>query len=110
MTIEFHTPIGKVTEKLISSVRNDLLGLVHINKKITRAEVMMKEETGTQSKENKVCEIRLSIFGDNTYVRTRTESFEKSVKLAIDDLKRLVQQQVSKGKKPSSIIAGSKKA
>lgn len=109
MTIEFHTPVGKVTEKLIGSVRSDLLGLVHINKKITRAEVMMKEEAGIHGKENKVCEIRLSIFGDNTYVRSRTDSFDKSAKMAIDDLKRLVEQQVVKGKEHSGIVAGARK-
>ncbi|MFZ1785990.1 MAG: hypothetical protein WAU23_12370 [Ferruginibacter sp.] len=96
MTIEFHTPAGKVIEKLISSIRNDMLELLHINKKITRAEVMMKEDTGIFDKDNKVCEIRLSIFGDNLYTRSRTESFENSAKQAVKDLKRLVRQQVKK--------------
>lgn len=104
MTIEFYNPAGKISEKLISSIRNNILELSHINKKITRAEVAMKEETGIIGKENKVCEIRISIFGDNLYARARTETFEGSSKQAIKDLKRMVRQQVMKQNDPADVI------
>ena len=96
MTIEFHTPFGKVSEKLVSSIRNDVMELSHINKKISRAEVMLTEDPGVTGVENKICEIRLSIYGETLYVRTRTEKFESSAKDALKELKRLVKQQVKK--------------
>lgn len=109
MTIEFHTPFGKVTDKLTGSIRNDMLELVHINKKISRAEVMIKEDTGIIGKENKVCEIRLSILGDDLYARSRTESFEKSAKQVIKDLKRMVRQQVkSQNEQPGNLTSSVK--
>lgn len=94
MTIEFHTPYGKVDEKLINSIRKDVLEFSHINKKIARAEIELKEELGIIHGENKVCEIRLSAYGNNLFVRRSTENFEKSSREAIKELMRLVKQQV----------------
>jgi ribosome-associated translation inhibitor RaiA len=98
MTIEFHTPYGKVTEKLVNSMRNDVMELAHINKKITRAEVLLKEHPGYIESENKICEIRLNIYGNDLFVHTRTENFENSAKDALKDLRRLVRQQAKKQK------------
>ena len=39
MTIEFHTTFGKVSEKIISEIRNEIIDLSHISKNISRAEV-----------------------------------------------------------------------
>lgn len=96
MTIEFHTPYGRVTEKLLNSIRHDVMELSHINKKISRAEIMLREEPGIVDGENKICEIRLSVYGDDLYVRNRTADFENSARSAIKELKRLVRQQVKK--------------
>ena len=98
MTIEFHTPHGKVPEKLVSTIRNEVLELLHINKKISRAEVMMREEMNNLQGENDVCEIRLSIYGDNLFVHGQAVSFEKAARIALKELKRLVRQQVKKHK------------
>jgi hypothetical protein len=94
MTIEFHTPIGLVSEKMITSIRHDVMELAHIHKKITRAEVSLREDKKIDQAENKVCEIRLTIQGDNLFVRSRTQKFEESVKEAIKDLRKLVRGQV----------------
>jgi len=104
MTIEFHTPYGKISEKLVKSIRNDVMELSHINKKITRAEIEFKEDPGILHGENKVCEIRLSIYGDNLFVRRSTENFEKSSKAAIKELKSLVRQQVKKQNEPPEFL------
>ncbi len=69
MTIEFHTPIGLVSEKMINSIRHDVMELAHIHKKITRAEVALREDKKIERAENKICEIRLTIQGDNLFVR-----------------------------------------
>lgn len=101
MTIEFQTPYGKVPEKLISQIRNKILELTHINKKIRRAEVLIKEEKNIFQGGNKICEISLSVFGDNLFAHARTENFEESSKEAINTLKRLLKQQEKKQKSQS---------
>jgi hypothetical protein len=104
MTIEFHTPYGKVDEKLINSIRRDVLEFSHINKKISRAEIMLKEDLGIIHGENKVCEIRLSVYNDDLFVRRSTENFEKSSREVIKELKRLVRQQVKNKNEPPDYL------
>ena len=99
MTIEFFTTAGKVPEKLVSDTRNEVLQLSHINKDISRAEVILKEEE-TIEPENKVCEIRLTIYDDNLMSYSRTARFEKSIKEAIKELKKMVKRQVKEKKMP----------
>ncbi len=108
MTIEFQTPYGKVSETLVNSIRNKLLDLSHIHKKISRAEVLLREDIRAITGVNKVCEINLSIYGANLYVHTRTESFEISTKDAVKDLKRLVKQQVQKKELISHLLSTEK--
>ncbi len=100
MTIEFHTAYGKVSEKLVSDMRNEILELSHIYKDISRAEVLLKEDETIIPAENKICEIRLTVYGDDLLVHTRTENFKKSAKEAIKELRKMVKQQVKKQKDP----------
>jgi ribosome-associated translation inhibitor RaiA len=100
MTIEFHTPSGKVPEKLVSEIRNEILGLSHIYKNISRAEVVMKEDGNIISAENKICEIRLTVYGDNLLARAVTENFKNSAKEVIKELNRMIKQQSKKQKEP----------
>lgn len=109
MNIEFHTPFKKVSEKLINKARKEIMEMVHLNKKISRAEVFLREEENANYSDNKVCEIRLSIYGDNLFVHTRAENFEKAVKLAINDLMKIVKQQVSKQKETPDKITSTVK-
>ena len=98
MTIEFYTPYGKVSEKLVRDIRNQILQLSHINKKISRAEVLLKEDQTIIPAENKVCIIKLTVYGDDLLVHTRTQNFESSVTEAIKELKKMVKKQVKKQK------------
>jgi putative sigma-54 modulation protein len=100
MTIEFHTAHKKVSEKLITALRNELLELSHVNKQIARAEVFLKEDETILQGENNICEIRLTIFGDNLLAHARAENFEKAAKETTKELKRLVKQQVKKQHEP----------
>jgi len=94
MTIEFQTAYGKIPEKLVSKVRNEIVKLSHVNKDIYRAEVLLKVEETIRTGDNKVCEIRLTGFGDELFSHRRTENFRKSAKEAITELKKMVNQQV----------------
>lgn len=99
MTIEFHTPYEKVPEKLISSIRDEIMELSHLSQHISRAEILLREDKTIIKEENKICEISLTIvFGDDLFVHTEAENFKKSAKEAIRDLKRLINQQVKNNK------------
>jgi len=96
MTIEFHTNFGMVSENIISGIRNNIIELSHFSKNISRAEVFLKEDISIISVENKICEIRLTILGDNFFAHSRTDNFKDSAKEALKDLKRMVKHQVKK--------------
>ena len=104
MTIEFHTQYAKVGEKLINYIRDEVMNLVHLNKDIVRAEVTVKEDKSIIPSENKVCEIRLTVFGDNIFVHKRENDFKTAAKGVIKELKRLVKQQVKSSNEPPDQI------
>ena len=96
MNIEFHTAYGKVPDKVVQDIRNKVLEFSHINADISRAEIILKEDETIIPSENKVCEIRLSIYGDDLLAHSRTESFKTSAKEALKSLKKMMKQQVKK--------------
>lgn len=98
MNIEFHTAFGLVPEGLIDELRKKILELSHVNKDISRAEVVLKEDEIDIPAGNKFCEIRLSIFGNDLLAHSRTESFSKSAKQALKALKKMLKQQAKKQK------------
>ncbi len=89
MTIEFQMPYQKVPEKLIGKIRNAMLNLSHLNKKVSKAEVCLKETT-SDLEENQVCEIKLSMIGRNLFTHSRTNNFSKSADQAIKELEKRV--------------------
>jgi putative sigma-54 modulation protein len=100
MDLEFHTVYEKVSEDLVRTIRNEMLKLSHINKDISRAEIVLKEDETIIPAENKVCEIRLTVYGDNLFSHSRTGNFEKSAKAVIKELKKMVKQQVRRNQEP----------
>ena len=104
MTIEFQTPYRKVPEKLIGEIRNEILKLSRIYKNISRAEVLMRHDKNIVPTENAICEIRLTVYGDNILAHARTENFEKSASEAIEELKEMVNKQVQTLKDPPDEI------
>jgi mRNA-degrading endonuclease RelE of RelBE toxin-antitoxin system len=98
--IEFHTAYGKVSESLIDEVRREILSLSHMNRDISRAEVTMKEDETMNPVENKICEIRITVYGDDLLLHSRTSSFRNSAHEAIKELKKLVKEQVKRKQEP----------
>jgi ribosome-associated translation inhibitor RaiA len=95
MTIEFQTAYGKIPENLVSKIRNEILKLSHVNKDISRAEVLLKVEETIRPGDNKVCEIRLIGYGDELLFHSRTVNFRKSAKEAINELKKMIKKQAA---------------
>ena len=87
MTIEIHSPNLQVSEKTIKAIEKKVLTLSHLGEKVSRAEVYMTEDPALPL-ENKVCKIKLTIYGDDLFVHKNADSFEKAAFSAIKVLKR----------------------
>ncbi|MBC6490114.1 HPF/RaiA family ribosome-associated protein [Flavihumibacter stibioxidans] len=99
MTIEINCPHLKIEESFLKSMEKELLELSHLNKDISRAEVFFREDE-SQPADNKICEIRLTVFSDNLYARRVSENFYLSAREVMDELKTRVLRQVELGKEP----------
>lgn len=86
MTIEFETPYGKVSEKLVRYLRKEIMKLTHKVAHVARAEVILKEDKLFIPSENKICTIRLTIFGDNLVAHARSTSYYLAAKEGLADL------------------------
>ena len=71
MIIEFNTVYGQVPENLINDTRKQIMSIVHTDKKVRRAEVTLREDKIFLPAENKVCSVKLVVFGDNIVIHTR---------------------------------------
>lgn len=107
--IEFNIAFGKVSEDIIDEVRKEILSLSHINREISRAEVVMKEDETSNAAENKICEIRLTVYGDDLLSHSRTDSFRKSANESVKELKILVKEQVRRQQEPPDEITSTVK-
>jgi ribosome-associated translation inhibitor RaiA len=104
MNIEFHTPYGKVSEKMITEIRKEIMEFARLNKKISRAEVVLREEPTIIAAENKICEIKLTVFGGDIVAYSRTENFKESIREAMKELRKMVKQQMKKLKEPQDQV------
>jgi hypothetical protein len=95
MTIEFNTTYGKVSEKLLSDIRTEILKISHIHKKIFRAEVLLTERRSLIPGLNKICEIKFTMYGDDLFVHARTRTFENSAKEVIRKMKKIIDEHES---------------
>lgn len=105
MTIEIYSPNLKVSQKIIDKIEKKLLELSHLGEKISRAEVFLSENK-VLPKQNKICKIRLDIFGDTFFVQRKSDSFENAAATAIRVLKRsLKKKQAQRNLPPEEITS-----
>jgi putative sigma-54 modulation protein len=95
LNIEYYTPQGRNFSRWVSEIRKVIVLLSNEYPYISRAEVVLKEEDAVIPKENKVCEIRLVIYGSDMSIYTRTSSFGKSVRQALEELQKLVAREIA---------------
>jgi putative sigma-54 modulation protein len=69
--------------------------------------VILKVDTAIAPVQNKVCEVRLSVYGDDLLAHSRTESFRKSVREVLKELKKLVREQLARRQEPPDITTSS---
>jgi cell division protein FtsB len=102
MNIEFHMPHGRVAEKVVKTVRDNLIKLYHSYKNISRAEVYFKEQGRTDR--NKFCEIDLTIFGSSLSVQRSAPSFQQATAKTLKAVADKVNEQIEKLNQQPDII------
>lgn len=86
MKIVFQTPDFTATKKLTSFVERKVNKLESITHRIQEARVCLKIGK-SDSKENKICEIKLVISGNDLFASRQCLSFEESITTTINALK-----------------------
>lgn len=94
MIIEIHAPHSEVNESLLKPVKEKVLSFSHLIKDVVKAEIILRDDASASPQENKVCEIRLTLYGDSLFVHRRSASFNESACAAVDELEKAVHEQV----------------
>ncbi|HEX6335022.1 MAG TPA: hypothetical protein VFZ78_12395 [Flavisolibacter sp.] len=89
MTIEFHAVAG-IDEQLIDMLKEQVMQLKHVEKTISRAEIMFRKR-GTFL-ENKICELRLTMDRNSIFVLRKADTFEKAGIQVVRYLRNAVRQ------------------
>lgn len=85
MQIIIQSPHVSPTEALTKFVKNKIGKLSHMYDRIKSAEVFLKIEK-SDSADDKVCEIRLSIPGNDLFVKKQSHTFQDAVTKVVDAL------------------------
>lgn len=86
MKIIIQTPDFTLTKKLEKFVHDHIQKLNVVNSGILEARLCLKLDNSNTS-DNKICEIRLLIPGNDLFASKHTNAFEESVTKAIEALK-----------------------
>lgn len=85
MQIIIQSPHVTLTEELTKFIKNKTGKLSHFYDRIEAAEVFLKIEK-SDSADDKVCEIRLVIPGNDLFVKRESDTFEDAVTKVVDAL------------------------
>ena len=85
MQIIIQSPHVTPTEELTKFIKTKIGKLSHFYNKIEIAEIFLKIEK-SDSADDKVCEIRLAVPGNDLFVKKQSNTFENAVDKVIDTL------------------------
>lgn len=91
MKMIIQTPDFKATQELTAYVQDNVSKLNLFNNKIIETRVLLKLDK-SDSRENKICEIKLFISGDDLFASRQSSSFEDAVMQTIEALKRQLER------------------
>lgn len=91
MKITIQTPGFKANKVLLNHVKRKVNKIENVSPTVQAADVCLKMEK-SDTKENKICEIKLSIAGNDLFAARQSETFEKSVGKVLDALKRQLEE------------------
>lgn len=104
MTIDIHTPHEGLDENVLQYAKQGMIKLAQQYKAIIRLECVMRQDQLINLPEDKVCEIRLSVYGENLFTHSRTGQYESSVSEAIEHMKSQLELLASRqGELPDKI-------
>ena len=98
MKIIIQTPGFKASQKLQKLVSEKLEKLSELYPKILEGRVVLRLDKSEDQK-NKICEVILSVRGNDLFASRQTESFEESLSKAVTALRRQLSVAKSKPKK-----------
>ena len=87
MKVIIQTPGFKADQKLLSFVSEKLQKLDQINDNILEGHVTLKVDK-SDTRENKICEIKLSIRGNDLFATRQNHTFEEATSKVVSALKR----------------------
>ena len=93
--ITFQSVHFELSRELEDFVNEKVAKLFEQDDSIIRADVILREEASSNPK-NKLCEIQLSVPGENHFIKKNSESFEKSVLTAIAGLQKILRRKKTK--------------
>lgn len=86
MKITIHTPDFKADQKLLDLVNEKIEKLGRFSERIHDSTVTLKLDK-SETKENKICEIRLGIPGNDLFASKQCKTFEEALAKSADALK-----------------------
>ncbi len=89
MKVIIQTPGFKADEKLLDFITRKLEKLEQLNDGILEGDVCLKLDK-SDTRENKICEIKLAVPGKDLFAAKQSQSFEEATTKAITALKRQV--------------------
>ena len=93
MEISIQSPHFTTNDHLTDFVTKKVNSLSHLNSRIMKSEVCLKLDK-SDTAENKVCEIKLVIPGNDLFAKRQCHTFEEAITKVVDAL----QEQVRKHK------------
>ena len=95
MKINIQTPGFTIKADLAGYVHEKVANLSRYYSEIITGEVCLRLENSA-TKENKLCEIRLAIPGNDLLARAQCKTFEEAVSDAVEIIKRLIKRKKTK--------------
>ena len=88
MKINLQTLHFKASENLVNFVEDKVSKLARFDDRIISAEVVLTEDGNSVN--NKVCDVRLIVPGNDDFVKRTAISFEEAIVSCVDTLKKIL--------------------
>ena len=88
MDIKMHSIRFDADEKLLSFIDTKVKKLPNVHDDIMGAEVFLRLDKDTSTRENKLVEIKLDVKGQSVFAKKQCKTFEEATDLSIDALRK----------------------
>ncbi|CAN5217440.1 ribosome-associated translation inhibitor RaiA [soil metagenome] len=95
MKIKFQSPDFTASQELTDFVKNKVEKLKHLYHEIIWSEVCLKLDN-SETKENKACEIRLAIPGNDLLAGAQCKTFEEAAAQCVEALEKQIKKRKTK--------------